>query len=179
MVDINDDDVQLVNASFEKIETKKGEVLVHEGKVAKHLYYILSGFTRVFHFEKGIEITNHLASENYFVTAYNSFTTKLPSEETVQAISECELLRITKDKLDQLYKKSHNMALFGIFMSDRYLVFNNQRAKDLITLTAKEKYLKLLNEEPHFLQNIPLQFISSYIGIEPQTLSRIRREITN
>jgi CRP-like cAMP-binding protein len=161
------------------METKKGEILVNEGKIAKHLYFVLSGYARVFHFEKGIEITNHLASENLFITAYNSFTTKSPAEETVQAISDCALLRISKENLDLLYKQSHNMALFGILMSDRYLVFNNQRAKDLITLTAKEKYLKLLYEEPHILQNVPLQYISSYIGIEPQTLSRIRREISN
>jgi CRP-like cAMP-binding protein len=178
-VDINVNDIALVNALFEKMETKKGEILVNEGKIARHLYFVLSGYARVFHFEKGIEITNHLASENFFITAYNSFTTKSPAEETVQAISECDLLRISKENLDRLYKQSHNMALFGIVMSDRYLVFNNQRAKDLITLTAKERYLKLLYEEPHILQNVPLQYISSYIGIEPQTLSRIRREISN
>lgn len=177
VVDINEQDVKLIETSFEKANARKNEILVDYGKDAKHLYFVISGYIRVFHFEKGVEITNHLASENYFVTAYNSFTTKTPSEEIVQAISDCELFKITKDKLNQLYKQSHNMALFGIFISEKYLVFNNQRSKDLITLNAEEKYLKLLKEEPHILQNVPLQFISSYIGIEPQTLSRIRRKI--
>lgn len=177
MVDINDNDVQLIDNLFEKTTANRNEILVDYNMTAKYLYFVVSGYIRVFHYEKGQEITNHLASENYFVTAYNSFTTKTPAEEVVQTISDCELLKITKDNLDFLYRKSHNMALFGILMSEKYLVFNNQRSKDLITLNAEEKYLKLLKEEPHILQNVPLQYISSYIGIEPQTLSRIRRKI--
>ncbi|HTL06594.1 MAG TPA: Crp/Fnr family transcriptional regulator [Chitinophagaceae bacterium] len=177
IVSINENDISLLDASFEKITTKRNEVFVEYGKTAKDMYFVLSGFVRVFHFEKGVEITNHLASENFFVTAYYSFTTKTSSEEVVQTITECELLKITKENLDALYKQSHNIALFGLLMSERYLVFNNQRAKDLITLNSEEKYLKLIKEEPHILQNVPLQYISSYIGIEPQTLSRIRRKI--
>lgn len=177
LVNINENDIELIEHSFEKITTKKNEILVDYGKTAKYLYFVVSGFVRVYHFEKGVEITNHLASENFFVTAYNSFTARTPSEEVVQSISDCELLKITKDDLDLLYSQSHNMALFGIFMSEKYLVFNNQRAKDLITLNAEEKYRKLLKEEPQILQNVPLHYISSYIGIEPQSLSRIRRKI--
>lgn len=177
IVNINENDARLIDTLFEKTTAKKNEILVDYGKTAKHMYFVVLGFVRVFHLEKGVEITNHLASENFFVTAYNSFTTKTSSEEVVQTITDCELLKITKGHLDLLYKQSHNMALFGLLMSEKYLVFNNQRAKDLITLNAEEKYRKLLKEEPHILQNVPLQYISSYIGIEPQTLSRIRRKI--
>lgn len=177
MVNVDDSDVQLIDSLFEKITVAKNHILVEYNKTAKYMYFVLSGYVRVFHFENGAEITNHLASENYFVTAYNSFTSKTPSQEIVQAISSCNLLKISKDNLDLLYRKSHNLALFGIFMSDKYLVYNNQRSKDLITLNAEQKYLKLIADQPHIVKNVPLQYISSYIGVEPQTLSRIRRKI--
>lgn len=170
-------DKKLANEFFEFKTFAKNEVLVAYEKVATHMYFVLSGFIRVYHLQRGVEITNHLASENYFVTAYNSFTTKAVSEEVVQAITDCEVLGITKDRLSQLYKESHTWALFGLVMSERYLVFNNQRGKDLITLSAEEKYLKLMKEEPNLIHNVPLQYIASYIGIEPQTLSKIRRKI--
>ena len=178
-VTVTDTDKKLIAERFEWAVAEKNESLIEHGKTARYLYFIVSGFARVYHFEKGIEITNHLGSENMFITAFNSFTTRRPSEEVVQTITRCQLLRITKDNLNLLYKQSHNMALFGIIMSEQYLVFNNQRAKDLITLTAEEKYRKLLQDEPHILQNVPLHYISSYIGIEPQTLSRIRKKISS
>lgn len=178
IVPVSEADIQLIEQSFTPVTAKKHEVLVDYNKTARHMYFVVSGYARVYHLERGIEVTNHIASENFFVTAYNSFTTKKPSEEVVQTINACELLQVTKEDLDALYRKSHNLALFGLYMADQYLVFNNHRAKDLITLNAEEKYQKLLDESPHILQNVPLQYISSYIGMEPQTLSRIRRKMS-
>lgn len=173
---LNPTDVSLIDKAFEYIAVKKNDVLLEYEQYNKYLYFINTGFIRVFHFEKGLEITNHLAYEN-FVTGYNSFISKTPSTEVVHAISDCELLRITKDNLDKLYIDCPNMARAGILISDKYLVFNSQRAKDLITLSAEEKYKKLLKEEPCLVQNVPLQYISSYLGVKPQTLSRIRKNI--
>ncbi|AEI51664.1 Crp/Fnr family transcriptional regulator [Runella slithyformis] len=170
-------DMELAHSMFEPLMCGRNELLVEYGKVAKYMYFVNSGFIRSYHLEKGVEITNHLAGPNTFVTSYNSFTAKILSDETVQTIAPCDLLRITKDNLDRLYRKSHHWALVGIMMADKYLIFNNQRGKDLITLSAEERYLKLMQEEPALIQNVPLQYIASYIGIEPQTLSRIRRKI--
>ena len=170
-------DEDLITDLFEPVTYQKGEVLIEIGRVATHLYYINSGFLRAYHLEEGSEITNHLGGPNSFITAYLSFTTKMPSDESVVAITACELLRITNDKLSQLYRQSHNLAVFGIMMSDRYLIFNNQRSRDLITLSAEQRYLKLLQETPALVQTVPLQYIASYIGVKPESLSRIRRQL--
>ena len=170
-------DENLITQLFEPITFQKGAVLSEIGRVATHMYYINTGFLRAYHLEEGSEITNHLGGPNSFITAYLSFTTKMPSDESVVAVTACNLLRITKDKLSQLYRQSHNLAVFGIIMSDQYLIFNNQRSRDLITLSAEQRYLKLLRETPDLVQNIPLQYIASYIGVKPESLSRIRRQL--
>ncbi len=169
-------DVELARQLFEPAQYRRAEVLVERGKVARFIYFVNAGYARVQHLEDGVEITNHLIGPNGFITAYTSFATRSPSDEVVQAITACEVLRITRDDLERLYQKSHVWALVGLHLADQYLIFNNQRGRDLITLNAEQRYQKLLREEPGLIQNVPLQYIASYLGIEPQTLSRIRRK---
>ncbi len=169
-------DEELIMTLFEPVSCRKGDVIVAMGSMATHLYFINTGFMRAYHFEDGNEITNHLGGPNSFITAYLSYTTRTSSDESVVAITACNLLRITKDNLDKLYRQSHNLAVFGIIMADQYLIFNNQRSRDLITLSAEQRYLKLLQQTPVYVQQIPLQYIASYIGVKPESLSRIRRQ---
>lgn len=171
-------DEQLIKQLFEPYQCPKATPLVESGKVASYMYFINTGFIRGYHYEDGNEITNHLGGPNSFITAYLSFSTKNPSDEVFETLTPSQLLRITKDNLDQLYRQSHNMALFGLFMADQYLVFNNQRSRDLITLSAEQRYLKLMQQTPTLLQHVPLQYIASYIGVKPESLSRIRRKMT-
>lgn len=177
-VTVTPTDEQLVRHLFEPITCVKNTILVELGKVASHLYFINAGFARVYHYEDGTEITNHLGGPNSFITAYLSFSGKTPADEVVETLTPVQALRITKDKLDHLYRQSHNLALFGIVMADQYLVFNNQRSRDLITLSAEQRYHKLMEQTPALLQHIPLQYIASYIGVKPESLSRIRRKRT-
>ena len=80
VVDINEVDTKLIEASFEQITAKKNEVLVEYDLPAKYAYFVVSGFVRVFHYKEGVEITNQLASENHFVTSYLSFISNVRSE---------------------------------------------------------------------------------------------------
>ncbi|WP_375448063.1 Crp/Fnr family transcriptional regulator [uncultured Fibrella sp.] len=176
LVTLTPTDETLIRTLFEPISYAKSTLLVEPGKVASYIYFINDGFARAYHYEDGNEITNHLGAPTGFITAYLSFSTKTPSDEAVETLTPAQLLRITKDNLDQLYRQSHNLALFGIVMADQYLVFNNQRSRDLITLSAEQRYQKLMQETPVLLQHIPLQYIASYIGVTPESLSRIRRK---
>lgn len=171
-------DVTLISAAFEEADYAKGALLVAPQQPARYMFFLLEGFTRGFHYQPdGAEITNHLSGPLHFVTAYTSFLSGAPSEETVQALTACRVARISKARLDELYRQSHAMALFGLLMSERYLLFNNQRGKDLISLSATARYEKLLREEPLLARHVPLRYIASYLGIKPESLSRIRRQL--
>ena len=170
-------DIELATKLFEPIETVKGQRLVEENTVAKYLYFINSGFVRVYYYHDGSEITNHLNCPPGFITSFNSFINGEKSNEVVECISNCNLLRISKNDLDTLYKHSTKSAEIGRIIYEQALAYNEQRTKDIITLSADQRYLKLMTQHPDIIQNVPLQYIASFIGIKPESLSRIRKQV--
>ena len=170
-------DIDLTTKLFEPIATTKGQVLVEAGRTAKHLYFINSGFIRVYFLHDGTEVTNHINCPPGFITSLNSFITETKSHEFVECVTNCSLLRITKKDLDTLYQHSQKWAEIGRVIYEQSLAYNEQRTKDIITLSARQRYLKLISQHPDIIQNVPLQYIASFIGIKPESLSRIRKQI--
>jgi|GEM_PF-5842738 len=97
---VAESDVELARQLFEPVQYRRAEVLVERGKVARFIYFVNAGYARVQHHDDGVEITNHLIGPEGFITAYTSFATRRPSDEVVQAITACEMLRITRDDLE-------------------------------------------------------------------------------
>jgi CRP-like cAMP-binding protein len=172
-------DVAMVKELFEPFSCEAGTLLEREGKAAKYLYFVNTGFIRTFHFMEGSEITTHINCPPGFITSFHSFTNRTPAFDNVEAVTPADLLRITKQNLDLLYSQSNGWAEFGRVVYEKSLGYNEERSMDMITLTAEQRYLKLLEKQPEIVRNVPLKYISSYLGIEPQSLSRIRRKITS
>lgn len=172
-------DVALVNELFEPFSCEAGTLLEKEGKTARYLYFVNTGFIRTFHFMEGSEITTHINCPPGFITSFSSFSTGTPAFDNVEAVTPSGLLRITRQNLDLLYGQSTAWAAFGRIIYEKSLGYNEERSKDMITLSAEQRYLKLLDKQPEIVRNVPLKYISSYLGIEPQSLSRIRKKITS
>jgi CRP-like cAMP-binding protein len=103
-----------------------------------------------------------------FITSYSNFTNQTRSDENLECITECELLRITKTDLDLLTQKSPAFKDFSFFVFQKSLSYNEKRAKELATLTAEKRYLKLMTEHPELLHNVPMQYIASFLGMNPK-----------
>jgi CRP-like cAMP-binding protein len=170
-------DRELIERLFEPINCKKNELLEKENEISTYLYFINSGFVRLYYFQDGLEITSHINCPSGFITSFDSFVSNTKSNENVECITACELLRISKKNLEILYQNSSKWVDFGRIIYDQAIVYNEQRTKDIITLSAKQRYLKLLVQHPDIIQNIPLQYIASFIGIKPESLSRIRKQV--
>jgi CRP-like cAMP-binding protein len=170
-------DITMATMLFEHITTTKGTVLVDNNKRATHLYFINAGFIRNYYLQDGLEITNHINCPPGFITSFNSFIAGTSSPEVVECITDCDLLRITKKDLDTLYQECPNWGIAGRLIYEQALTYNEQRTKDIMTLTAKQRYLSLLATHPDIVRYVPLQYIASFIGIKPESLSRIRRHI--
>lgn len=170
-------DVQLVRELFKPIAARRGDVLHEAGKVCQSLYFINSGFVRVYFVQDGDEVTNHLNGAGGFMTAYNSFITQTRSHETIQCVTDCALLQISKADFETLLSHSQKWAEFGRKLYENSLSCKEQRTNDFITLSAEERYLKLLREQPTVVQHVPVQYIASFLGMKPESLSRIRRKI--
>ncbi|WP_407478990.1 Crp/Fnr family transcriptional regulator [Elizabethkingia miricola] len=165
-------------ASFEPLSIEKNTIIEKEGKVPEYLYFIVSGYIRIFHLnEKGEEITTHINCPPGFITSYFNYINQVPSDENLESITDCQLLRITKTNLEALIDKSTAFKDFSISVFQESISYNESRSRELATLTAEQRYLKLIKEYPDILQNVPLQYIASFLGMNPKSLSRIRKQV--
>ncbi|MFD2554723.1 Crp/Fnr family transcriptional regulator [Sphingobacterium tabacisoli] len=163
---------------FEPVLVSKNRILEGEGKIPSYLYFVVSGFVRLFHYNgKGEEVTTHINCPPGFITSYVSFANGCRSDENLECITDCELLRITKRDLDLLVQQSPAFKDFSILVFQQALSYNENRAKELATQSAEQRYLKLMDEYPQIIHNVPMQYIASFLGMNPKSLSRIRRQI--
>ncbi|KAI9436390.1 cyclic nucleotide-binding-like protein [Russula earlei] len=177
-VKLTENDISLCREYFEPVLFPKNRVIEEEGKIPKYLYYTVSGFIRLFHYnDMGDEITTHINCPPGFITSYFNFINHTRSEENVECITDCELLRISKNNLDLLTNGSAAFKDFSIYVFQQAVAYNENRSKELATLTAEQRYKKLIENYPGILHNVPVQYIASFLGMKPESLSRIRKKI--
>lgn len=177
MVRLDEFDKAIIETHFEPVAYEKKTVLVREHTVARYMYFVNAGYLRTCYQKDGVEVTNHINCPLGFMTAFGSYTTGASSYESLECITDCELLRISKEKLDALFRHSQKWTEAGRIVNEQVVLYNEQRTRDLVSKTAEERYLQLLHEHPDYLQHVPLQYIASFIGIKPESLSRIRKSI--
>ena len=175
---ISDNDIKLCNDYFEPVIFPKNRIIEEEGKIPQYLYFVISGYMRLFYYnENGDEITSHINCPPGFITSYFNFINQTKANENVECITECELLRITKNNLDLITSKSDAFKNFSIWVFQQSIVYNENRSKELATLSAEQRYQKLIDNYPHIIHNVPLQYIASFLGMNAKSLSRIRKQM--
>lgn len=173
-------EIEMVKEYFEPVSFSKNTVIEAAGKVPDYIYYIVSGYLRLFYMDQnGNEVTTHINCPPGFFTSYSHFISRTVSEHNVECITACELLRITKKDLDYLVNESQGMKDFSISVFQQSIAYNENRSRELSALNAEERYLKLLKDYPEIIQHVPIQYIASFLGMKPESLSRIRRKIIN
>ncbi|MGJ1191034.1 Crp/Fnr family transcriptional regulator [Sphingobacterium siyangense] len=176
---LSEPEIDLCKNYMEPVRYTKHQIIEEEGKVPAYLYFVVSGFVRLFHYnDKGDELTTHINCPPGFICSYQNFSNQTRSEENLESITDCELLRITKANLDMLTAQSPAFKDFSVYVFQQALSYNEKRSKELATLTAEKRYLKLMAEQPDLLHNVPMQYIASFLGMNPKSLSRIRKQIT-
>ena len=157
---------------------KKGEYLIKEGKYCNEICFLESGSARAFHYVDAKEITNWFVFNNMPLTSYFSFVTQSPSKEAIQFLEDTTLYSINYNDLQLLYKEFHGIEKLGRKIAEFYFIWQEERTLSLQSLSAKERYAKLLIQEAHLLQKVSLGQIASYLGITQESLSRIRKNIS-
>lgn len=139
--------------------------------------FLESGSARSFHYIDAKEMTNWFVFNNMPLTSYFSFVTQSPSKETIQFLEDTTLYSINYNDLQLLYKEFHGIEKLGRKIAEFYFIWQEERTLSLQSLSAKERYEKLLIQEAHLLQKVSLGQIASYLGITQESLSRIRKNI--
>jgi CRP-like cAMP-binding protein len=172
---INEADLQAVTSEFRLKTIQKGQLLLRRGQIANQYYYVKSGALRFFYGEDP-QLTAWVVLPNEFFTEISSFNPQQPTRFNVEAIEVTELYCIDKTGMEQLYQQVPAWQEFGrktweamaIRMIDEIIRFQ--------TLTAEERYLEFL-QKPGFMQHVSVKQLASYLGITPNALSRIRKNL--
>lgn len=177
---ISDDEFDQSFRLFNRTQIKKGAYFVEAGKVCNQIGFIGKGILRTFVTkENGQEATTCFCSENQFTTSFRSLITQAPSQFTIQSIEESELLTLEYSHLQFLYKNTKSWSTIGRILAEREYLNMQSHALALNQETAKDKYLRLLKEQPLVAQRAPVQQIASYLGVTRETLSRIRNQVAS
>lgn len=180
IIELPEHDRQSCRDTFKPLWVAKDTMLEVAGKIPVHHNFIVSGHMRKFYVnDKGEEITVDLNNEPRFFTSYYAFVQQTSSEEFLQCLTDCELLRITKTDADKTAKTSYTQKDYTIRLFQQIMEEDKQRIDDLANLTAEQRYLKLVKQSPNIVQHVPLKYIASFLGVKPESLSRIRREISS
>ena len=175
---MHDIDRELCYQYFEYFELPKNTLYEKQGEIPQYQNYILSGFMRKFHTDvDGNEITVEINSEPRFIASYMSLMERKPATETLQTITDCKILRIKRDDMDIVFEKGISVKQYTIQLFQNIIEEKNRKAFELATLSAEERYVKLLREAPQIVQIVPIQYIASLLGMKPESLSRIRKKL--
>lgn len=157
----------------------KNELFAMEGKRSNEVAFIRSGLFRSYYTTgKGEDITYCFRFPGDLLASYSSYITGNPSVETLQALAPAELLVISKEHIKKLIDQHINWTIFEKVIAEQQYLELEQRIFQLQKNTAADRYRMLLEHHPEYLQQIPLQYLASYLGVTQRHLSRIRKEIS-
>ena len=176
----NDADWQFFSSRLTKRVIPKKSTFLKVGTVEDNISFIISGMVRLYipENDKSKEITFGFSFNEQFVSAYDSFLTRKPSLYELQALEDTTMLTISYENLQKVYQITTIGNLIGRLTAERLFLIKSKREQTLLQNTAEERYLNIFKYQPELIEKIPLKYISSYIGVTPQALSRIRKKIT-
>ncbi|MDQ8140802.1 Crp/Fnr family transcriptional regulator [Chryseobacterium sp. CFS15] len=163
---------------FSVKKLKKKQYLLQEGDVCKCLSFVNKGLLKsYFTDEKGGENINMFAFEGWWISDFKSFINQEKAVLNIDAVEETELLMITLEDYDKLMLKIPVMDRYFRILYQNSLVTKDYRLIASNSYTAEEKYLQLVQKNPEMIKRVPHNLIASYLGLAPETISRIRKKI--
>jgi CRP-like cAMP-binding protein len=177
-IKMSDSDWNVFSSKLKRSEHKKRTTLLAVGEVENHLNFIETGSIRMFIPKEENDLTFAFCFRGQFMSAYDSFISRAPSNYETETITDTVLWSITFDDLQEIYKDTDCGQIIGRKTAENLFLLKVKREQSLLNESAEERYLKLFIEQPQLIKEIPLKFLASYIGITPQALSRIRKRIS-
>jgi len=158
---------------------KKGEFFLEEGRICKQVGYVVKGLMRYYINHDGEEKTYDFSQENNYVCNYESFIPQEPSSKVIQALEDTDLLVISHTDLQLLYANVREGERFGRIAIEAVFLKLLQDLSSFYTETPEERYERFLKNHADLQQRISQYHVASYVGVKPQSLSRIRKRISS
>ena len=176
-VTLTEDELSLVDKYFELNKINKKDFLLQDGNVCNFIGFIAKGTIRHFHIKEGIEKTCDISFENSWVTDFQSFTHNTSSIMNLQAMNDTTVFIIQKKNLYKLYSECSKYETFGRLMAEQVAQRATEIAMSLSSDKPEERFQNLLLKQPDLFQKIPQKYIANFLGVSPESLSRIQKRI--
>lgn len=167
-------------AIFERVsflEVEKNTILTKIGRVENSIYFIIDGAARSFFYQQEKEISLDFHFKGTIVCVLESFVDRTPTTHGLETLTAASLIKMSHQDFVHLQKQIPQLEHLNLLLLEEVFMRSSQRVKDLLSLSATERYLKLLLAQPEYLQQIPLKYLASYLNITPESLSRIRKTV--
>ena len=156
---------------------KKGNILLKEGQISTETYFILEGSVRQYYLVDGEEKINNFFTEEQWVFPTNSFKNNMPSSYFLACSEDATLIIGNRQRAEELHKHFPKLETLSRKVIEKVFAEQQEISGSYFASTPEQRYVKLLEKRPDLLQRIPLYQLASYIGIKPESLSRIRKRI--
>jgi len=168
------DELDILESVLVPMKFAKGEELLKEGEVCKHIFWIVKGLVRQYYFKNNKEMTEYMVVENSIMMSIESLFKEQPSKQMMQALEPTLVYAIPKAELEAVAMRSVNIQILYRKILEESLIISQQRADMLRFESAQDRYHKLVKRSPQLVLRAPLVYIANYLQMTPETLSRVR-----
>lgn len=180
IINLTDEDWSLFEKTLTVKHVKAKTQIIKNGNIARDFFYIQKGLLRIYHLKEGKEINTYFACDNQFVSTYLSIITQKPSFEILETLEDSIVYAINYSKLGQLYNQSSKFERLGRILAEKNYLCIVDRTIMMQTQIAKEKYLNFIDSyDPRIIQQVPQRHIASFLGVTPESLSRVRKDLAS
>ncbi len=178
-VDVSDEEAAYFSEKFEEVKLRKKQLIVQPGFTAKKRFYVIDGALRSFILtDSGKETTIALATNDWWITDYNSYIYQQPATLFVEALTNSTVLQLDFEKEQELKDNNPKYERFFRIKAERGLAAQQRRIITNLTHSAEERYALLAEKYPQFIQHVPQYVLASYLGMTTEFLSKIRNNNT-
>jgi CRP-like cAMP-binding protein len=179
-LNLTDEQALMAVKSLKTKQFKKGEMLLKAGDLKSDTYFVNSGLLRCFSLdEKGKEHIIQFAPENWIITDRDSSVFNVPSSFYIEAIEDTEVVIVKQDFFSSIQHIVPEILELNILMLQNAIRFMQKRINMLLSATAEERYLNFIMLYPNLTIRVPQWMIASYLGITPESLSRVRKDLAH
>ncbi|OCA79981.1 hypothetical protein BBH99_04945 [Chryseobacterium contaminans] len=177
-VDISDEKLEKYCSAFTYRRIKKKEFLLMEGSICDFEGFVVNGCFKVFHTDRNAaEQILYFAIENWWISDIDSFINRIPSKLTIQALEDSEILLISKKDKEQLYQEMPEVERLMRLKFQSSIIALQRRIIDNLSKSSEERYIEFLKKYPQIAHRLTNIQIAAYLGVTPESLSRVRKKI--
>ena len=177
---LSEDEKLVFETHMKPRKFRKKQYFLQEGDVCRYAGFIVKGAAKTFSVdEEGNEIILKLSIENWWLTDFESFYQLTPSRYNIEAMEDLEVLQVTNAQVEDFFKDIPAFSAMMEVIKQNNAIANQRRVQAAISYTAEERYADFISNYPHFLMRFPQNVIASYLGLSPETVSRLRKKLNS